>query len=75
MFLHPAFHILLQMEKLARVQYLSEKDPKNCALLYLALQRKNVLLSLFKLSRDEKDKVLYVFLTRDFQEWKNMLSH
>ena len=67
MFLHPAFHILLQMEKLARVQYLSEKDPKNCALLYLALQRKNVLMSLFKLSRDEKDKVLYVFLTRDFQ--------
>ena len=57
------------MEKLARVQYLSEKDPKNCALLYyLALQHKNVLMSLFKLSRDEKDKVLYVFLTRDFQE-------
>jgi hypothetical protein len=57
----------LQIEKLARVQYLSGKDPKSCALLYLALQRKNVLTSLFKLSRDEKDKVLYEFLTRDFQ--------
>ena len=54
------------MEKLARVQYLFEKDPKNCAMLYLALQHKNVLMSLFKLSKDEKDKVLYVFLTRDF---------
>ena len=56
------------MEKLARVQYLFEKDPRNCALLYLALQHKNVLMILFKLSRDEKDKVLYAFLTRDFQE-------
>ena len=56
------------MEKLARVQYLFEKDPKNCAMLYLALQHKNVLMSLFKLSKDEKDKVLYVFLTQDFQE-------
>ena len=26
-----------RMEKLARVQYLFEKDPKNCAQLYLAL--------------------------------------
>ena len=54
------------MEKLARVQYLSKKDPKNYALVYLALQHKNVLMSLFKLSRDEKDKVLYVFLIWDF---------
>ena len=64
---YSGLYILLQMEKLARVQYLSEKDPKSCTLLYLALQRKNVLTSLFKLSRDEKDKVLYEFLTRDFQ--------
>mgnify|MGYP002776794304 CR=1 FL=1 len=57
-----------RMEKLARVQYLFEKDPRNCALLYLALQHKNVLMILFKLSKDEKDKVLYAFLTQDFQE-------
>ena len=37
-----------RMEKLATVQYLFEKDPKNCAMLYLALQHKNVLMSLFK---------------------------
>ena len=55
-----------------RVQYLSQKDPQNCVLLYLDLQRKNVLTSLFKLSiYIEKDNVLYVFLNRDFQEEKN----
>ena len=56
------------MEKLARVQYLFEKDPKNYALLYLALQHKHISMSLFKPNRDEKDKVLYAFLTQDFQE-------
>lgn len=60
-----------RMEKVARAQYLMEKDPKHCALLYLALQRKNVLMGLFKLSKDEKDRVLYEFLARDFQEEKN----
>ena len=57
-----------RMEKLARVQYLFEKDPKNYALLYLALQHKHISMSLFKPNRDEKDKVLYAFLTQDFQE-------
>lgn len=55
------------MEKLARMQYLKKKDPKECALLYIALNRIQVLSGLFKISKDEKDKVLYNFLGRNFQ--------
>ncbi|KAJ1283904.1 hypothetical protein BS78_03G163200 [Paspalum vaginatum] len=57
-----------RMEKLARLQYLKSKDPKDCALLYIALNRTKVLVGLFKISRDEKDKRLYEFLSRNFQE-------
>ncbi|KAJ4797154.1 transducin family protein / WD-40 repeat family protein [Rhynchospora pubera] len=60
-----------KMEKLARMQYLKNKDPKECALLYIALNRIQVLAGLFKISRDEKDKVLFNFLGRNFQEEKN----
>ncbi|XP_072962625.1 uncharacterized protein [Typha angustifolia] len=60
-----------KMEKLARLQYLKNKDPKECALLYLALNRRQVLASLFKISKDEKDKPLFGFLSRNFQEEKN----
>ncbi|KAJ3671205.1 hypothetical protein LUZ60_008631 [Juncus effusus] len=60
-----------KMEKLARVQYLRKKDPKECALLYIALNRIQVLAGLFKISRDEKDKPLFAFLSRNFQEEKN----
>uniref|UniRef100_I1NNX9 RAVE complex protein Rav1 C-terminal domain-containing protein n=1 Tax=Oryza glaberrima TaxID=4538 RepID=I1NNX9_ORYGL len=59
------------MEKLARLQYLKSKDPKDCALLYIALNRTKVLVGLFKISRDEKDKRLYEFLSRNFQEEKH----
>lgn len=55
------------MEKLARQQYLKNKNPKDCALLYIALNRVQVLAGLFKLSKDEKDKPLVVFLSRNFQ--------
>ncbi|KAF3786869.1 DmX-like protein 1 [Nymphaea thermarum] len=60
-----------RMEKLARAQFLKNKDPKDCALLYLALGRIKVLAGLFKLSKDEKDKPLFGFLSRNFQEDKN----
>ncbi|KAG7575146.1 WD40 repeat [Arabidopsis suecica] len=60
-----------RMEKLARQQYLKNKNPKDCALLYIALNRVQVLAGLFKLSKDEKDKPLVVFLSRNFQEEKN----
>lgn len=66
------------MEKLARSQYLKKKDPKDCALLYLALNRVQVLAGLFKISRDEKDKLLVAFLSRNFQvlqHWWVYLSH
>jgi hypothetical protein len=55
------------MEKLARLQYLKSKDPKDCALLYIALNRMKVLVGLFKVSRNEKDKRLYEFLCRNFE--------
>ncbi|EMS54875.1 DmX-like protein 1 [Triticum urartu] len=61
----------IRMEKLARLQYLKSKDPKDCALLYIALNRIKVLVGLFKVSRNEKDKRLYEFLCRNFQEEKN----
>lgn len=57
----------MQMEKLARLQYLKNRDPKACALLYIALNRIQVLAGLFKISRDEKDKPLVGFLCRNFQ--------
>jgi hypothetical protein len=62
------------MEKLARLQYLKSKDPKDCALLYIALNRIKVLVGLFKISRDEKDKRLYEFLSRNFQVFQSVIS-
>uniref|UniRef100_A0A803NSD3 RAVE complex protein Rav1 C-terminal domain-containing protein n=1 Tax=Cannabis sativa TaxID=3483 RepID=A0A803NSD3_CANSA len=60
-----------KMEKLARIQYLKKKDPKDCALLYIALNRIQVLAGLFKISKNEKDKPLIGFLSRNFKEEKN----
>ncbi|PIA28838.1 hypothetical protein AQUCO_06600041v1 [Aquilegia coerulea] len=60
-----------RMEKLARSQYLKKKDPRDCALLYVALNRLQVLAGLFKISKDEKDKPLVGFLSRNFQDEKN----
>ncbi|XP_029129055.1 uncharacterized protein LOC109807783 isoform X2 [Cajanus cajan] len=60
-----------RMEKLARAQYLKNKNPKDCALLYIALNRIQVLAGLFKISKDEKDKPLVGFLSRNFQDDKN----
>eukprot|EP00850_Spirogloea_muscicola_P013937 SM000097S24790 [mRNA] locus=s97:236557:248609:- [translate_table: standard] len=56
-----------QMEKLARAQFMEKRDAKDCALLYLALNRQTVLLGLMKLSKDERDKKLAEFLSRDFK--------
>ncbi|KAL9176412.1 hypothetical protein ABFS82_02G176700 [Erythranthe guttata] len=61
----------VKMERLARQQYMKKKDPKACILLYTALNRLQVLAGLFKISKDEKDKPLAGFLTRNFQEEKN----
>ncbi|XP_054779519.1 uncharacterized protein LOC129287401 isoform X2 [Prosopis cineraria] len=60
-----------RMEKLARAQYLKNKNPKDCALLYIALNRTQVLAGLFKISKDEKDKPLVGFLSRNFEDEKN----
>ncbi|KAK9035763.1 hypothetical protein V6N11_077793 [Hibiscus sabdariffa] len=66
-----ATQLRTRMEKLARMQYLKKKDPKDCTLLYVALNRLQVLAGLFKISKDEKDKPLVGFLSRNFQEEKN----
>nr|XP_043623601.1 uncharacterized protein LOC122595321 isoform X2 [Erigeron canadensis] len=60
-----------KMERLAKQQYLKNRDPKACALLYIALNRVQVLAGLFKISKDEKDKPLVAFLSRNFQDEKN----
>ncbi|KAI3441725.1 uncharacterized protein J3R85_001750 [Psidium guajava] len=71
LWLTDASQLRTRMEKLARSQYLKRKDPKDCALLYVSLNRLKVLAGLFKLSKDEKDKPLVGFLLRNFQEEKN----
>lgn len=63
------------MEKLARLQYLKKKDAKDCALLYIALNRLQVLAGLFKISKDEKDKALVGFLSRNFQVFPKAISN
>ncbi|KAH6791585.1 hypothetical protein C2S52_002062 [Perilla frutescens var. hirtella] len=61
----------VKMERLARQRYMKNKDPKACTLLYIALNRLQVLAGLFKISKDEKDKPLAGFLCRNFQEDKH----
>ncbi|XP_024540074.1 uncharacterized protein LOC9633825 isoform X1 [Selaginella moellendorffii] len=60
-----------RIEKLARTLFMQSRDPKDCALFYIALDRKTVLSGLFKMSRDESDKPLVQFFARDFQDDKN----
>ncbi|KAK6158900.1 hypothetical protein DH2020_006214 [Rehmannia glutinosa] len=59
------------MERLARQRYMNNKDPKACTLLYITLNRLQVLAGLFKISKDDKDKPLAGFLSRNFQDDKN----
>ncbi|CAK7348696.1 unnamed protein product [Dovyalis caffra] len=66
--------MLRDMEKLARLQYLRKKDPKDCTLLYIVLNRLQVLAGLFKISKDEKDKPLVAFLSRNFQVCANDMA-
>ncbi|KAL8160052.1 hypothetical protein V2J09_001589 [Rumex salicifolius] len=66
-----AVQIRAKMEKLARSQYLKSRDPKACTLLYIALNRLQVLAGLFKISKNEKDKAMVGFLSRNFQEEKH----
>ncbi|KAK4418497.1 Bifunctional fucokinase/fucose pyrophosphorylase [Sesamum alatum] len=61
----------VKMERLARQRYMKNKDPKACMLLYIALNSLQVLAGLFKISKDDKDKPLAGFLSRNFQEDKN----
>lgn len=66
------------MEKVARAQYLANKDAKESALLYIALERRTVLAGLLKISKDERDRPLVDFLARDFQvriASNNLFSH
>lgn len=46
---------------------MKNKDPKACTLLYIALNRLQVLAGLFKISKDDKDKPLAGFLCRNFK--------
>ncbi|RZB99203.1 hypothetical protein D0Y65_021898 [Glycine soja] len=63
--------VMVYMEKLARAQYLKNKITKDCALLYIALNKVQLFAGIFKISKDEKDKPLVGFLSRNFQDEKN----
>ena len=56
----------MQMEKVARLQFLASRDAKDSALLYIALDRRTMLAGLFKISKDERDRPLVDFMARDF---------
>ena len=60
-----------RIEQLAKSQFLKKRDPYDCALMYVALNRKAVLLGLFKTVRDQK---LVSFLARDFTETENQTA-
>lgn len=55
------------MEKVARLQFMASRDAKDSALLYIALERRTMLAGLFKISKDERDRPLVDFMTRDFR--------
>lgn len=57
----------IQMEKVARLQFMASRDAKDCALLYIALERRTILAGLFKISKDERDRPLVDFMARDFR--------
>jgi hypothetical protein len=57
----------MQMEKVARLQFMASRDAKDSALLYIALERRTVLAGLFKISKDERDRPLVDFMARDFR--------
>ncbi|KAJ9080896.1 regulator of (H+)-ATPase in vacuolar membrane [Entomophthora muscae] len=62
-----------EAETLARNQYLKEKDPVECSLIYLALDKKRLLLSLWKNASYHSDHAVMVkFLSNDFslERWK-----
>ncbi|KAI9006205.1 RAVE protein 1 C terminal-domain-containing protein [Gaertneriomyces semiglobifer] len=65
------------METIARNQYIGKDDTRNpvdCALFYLALRKKNVLLGLWKLANSHPEQpAMLRFLSNDFEDerWKS----
>ncbi|KAJ3387748.1 regulator of (H+)-ATPase in vacuolar membrane [Entophlyctis sp. JEL0112] len=64
-----------QVETMARNQYMGKevKDPVDCALFYICLKKKNVLLGLWKLAASHPEQPAMIkFLANDFSEdrWK-----
>ncbi|KAI8610245.1 RAVE protein 1 C terminal-domain-containing protein [Chytriomyces sp. MP71] len=60
-----------QIESIARNHYMSkeEKDPVDCALFYICLKKKNVLLGLWKLASSHPEQgAMLKFLANDFAE-------
>jgi len=55
------------MEKVAWLQFMASRDAKDNALLYIALECHTILAGLFKIIKDEHDRSLVDFMTRDFQ--------
>src|SRR5690348_699785 len=55
-------------EKMAKAQFLIKKDPLDCALFYLALDKKGPLLALFKAVNNTQ---LFQFFSNDFRKVMN----
>ena len=58
----------------ARNQFLRNKDPNECFLLYIALKRRQVLLGLWRTAHGHHEQALMVkFLSNDFtnERWKS----
>ncbi len=57
-------------EKLAKNAFLEKRDPTDCALWYLALDKKTALIAFFKAVKDTR---MIEFFSRDFskEEWSN----
>ncbi|KTW26422.1 hypothetical protein T552_02903 [Pneumocystis carinii B80] len=67
-------NLKLQMETLAYKKYvINDKNPEFCSLFYIALRKKNVLLSLWKMATGHSNqKIMINFLSNDFSQtrWK-----
>lgn len=65
------------IEKVAKFEFLTKRDPSQCALFYLALRKKHLLLGLWRTSAGHPEQAkMLKFLSNDFSDkrWKSAAS-
>lgn len=60
------------IENVVKNEYRKNRDPQSVTLWYLALNKKNILLGLFKVNAEVKK--IYEFISRDFNDDKNRVA-